>query len=153
MKQKLRDIFRKKTVIVGIGNTMKGDDGFGPLLVNRLRGKVSMALIDAGSAPENYVGVIAKEEPQSVLLVDSAHLGSAPGTYEVLEGCDIVKSGFTTHDISTGMFIEYLKERTKAEVFLLGVEPQNIAMGLGLSEVLNKTLDKVELLIREAANA
>ena len=65
-------VLRGKTVIVGMGNPLRGDDGFGPALIERLRGKVSATCIDAGIAPENYVGRIVKETPDTILLVDVA---------------------------------------------------------------------------------
>ena len=74
---KLEDVFKGKVVIVGIGNTMKGDDGFGPALVERLSPKVKAVCIDAGSAPENYTGKIVKEKPDTILIVDALHLGLA----------------------------------------------------------------------------
>lgn len=153
MKHTLKNIFRDKTVIVGIGNTMKSDDGFGPRLVERLKGKIKIPCIDAGPAPENYVGVIAREKPDAVLLADSCHLGLRPGEYQILRQGDLVKSGFTTHDISAGAFIGYLEERTKAKVFLLGVQPKSISFGDDMSRSVKKALDKIAELIIEADNA
>ena len=57
----LSDIKKKKVVLLGIGNILKGDDGFGPALVHELEGKVPITCIDAGPAPENYAGKIIKE--------------------------------------------------------------------------------------------
>ena len=79
MTNLLHGRLRGKTVIVGIGNSLRGDDGFGPALVQRLQGRVRPVCIDAGVAPENYLGRIVKEQPDTVLLVDAAHLGLEPG--------------------------------------------------------------------------
>lgn len=145
---KLKDILKKKTVIVGIGNTMKGDDGFGPALIRRLKGKIKMPCIDAGNTPENYVSVIARERPRVVLLADCADVGSEPGRYEILNSKEVLKSGFTTHDISAGMFIEYLKNRTKAEIYMLGVQPENISFGSAMSDKVKRTLEEVASIIK-----
>ena len=153
MKETLRDIFKGKVVIVGIGNIIKGDDGFGPCLVERLIGKLRSRCIDAGTTPENYVSVIEKEKPDTVLLVDSAHLDLNPGEWQILKGEDLLKSGFTTHDISAGMFFEYLKSRTNAKIFLLGVQPEDISLGSRMTSRVKKTLDETAKLILEANNA
>ena len=145
-----KEILKGKVVIVGIGNTMKGDDGFGPALIKRLDGKVKAVCIDAGSTPENYTGVIAKENPDTILLVDATHLDKMPGQYEILKPEDILKSGFTTHDISPRMFLEYLEIRTKARIFLLGVQPERISFGDVLSDKIKKTLKEVEELIKKS---
>jgi len=143
-------IFKGRVVIVGIGNILKGDDGFGPELIKRLAGKVKAVCIDAGATPENYTKVIAKENPDTILLVDAVHLDLMPGRYEILKREDILKSGFTTHDISPRMFIEYLEGRTGAKIFLLGIQPQNISLGDGLSDSVKGALEEIEDLIKNA---
>ena len=37
MKSVLKEIFKGKIVIVGVGNTLRGDDGFGPMLIEKLK--------------------------------------------------------------------------------------------------------------------
>jgi len=153
MKNILRDIFKQKVAIVGIGNIMKGDDGFGPALVEKLNGKIKAACIDVGSTPENYVSTIVKQNPDVILLVDAMHLDLDPGCYAVLKPDEVLKSGFTTHDISPRMFIEYLKTQTKADVYMLGVQPQTISLGDEMSGSVKRTLEELEALIKEIDNA
>jgi len=132
----------KKIVIVGIGNTLKGDDAFGPSFVGRLKNEqIRASCIDAGVSPENYAGKIIKEKPDIVLFVDAASLDLKPGECRLLNPDEILKSGFTTHDMSPGMFIEYLKTNTCAEIFLLGVQPEDISLGSEMSEPVKKTLE------------
>ena len=138
-----QDIFRGKTVIVGIGNSLRGDDGFGPALVKRLQGRIGTVCIDAGSAPENYVGKITRENPQTILIVDALDLGLAPGKYMILKKEDIVKSGLSTHDISPHMLIDYLEKQTNADIYVLGVQPKDISFGVEMSEEMNMTLEEV----------
>jgi hydrogenase 3 maturation protease len=146
-------IMRGKTVIVGIGNPLRGDDGFGPALIGRLQPKINMICIDAGNAPENYLGRIIKEEPDTVLLVDVAHLDLEPGQYQILQPPDILKCGLTTHDMSSRMLIDFLENQTQADIFMLAVQPKNISLGEEMSECLSKTLDEIELLIQEGIHA
>lgn len=153
MEKLFPDILCEKTVIVGIGNPLRGDDGFGPALVQRLQGKVNLACIDAGNAPENHLGRILKEEPDSVLLVDAADLGLDPGQYRILQPEDILKCGLTTHDMSSRMMIEFIQNQTPANIFMLAVQPENVSLGEPMSECLNKTLDEIELLILEENHA
>lgn len=183
MQNIFKDILKGKVVIVGIGNVMKGDDGFGPALIEKLTGRVQAVCIDAGSSPENYTGKITKEKPDTVLLVDAVHLDLTPGQYQVLKPNEILKSGFTTHDISPKMFIEYLENQLKADlsteakhlsdeaehnkhsaksdnkylakvdIYMLGVQPENIALGDEMSNSVKKTLDEITVLIKETINA
>jgi hydrogenase 3 maturation protease len=143
-------ILSGKTVIVGIGNPLRGDDGFGPALIERLKGKVDLVCIDAGTAPENYLGRIVKEEPDTILLADVAHLDLNPGQYRILQPADILKCGLTTHDMSPRMLIEFLQDQTQANIAMLGVQPQDVALGGPLSDCVTRTLEEVETLIQEA---
>lgn len=141
---------RGKTVVVGVGNPLRGDDGFGPALIARLQGASKGVCIDAGHAPENHLGRILKEKPDTILLVDVADLGLAPGEYRVLEPREILKTGLTTHEMSPRMLIEFLEKETRAEILMLGVQPQTLALGQAMSARLSDTLDEVEKLIHEA---
>lgn len=152
MENIFRRFMRGKMIIVGIGNPLRGDDGFGPALIQRLQGKVSAICIDAGIAPENYVGRIVKEDPDTILLVDAAQLDLERGRYRILQTADIVKCGLTTHDMSSRMLIEFLENQTQADVLMLGVQPQNVSLGEVMSECLIDTLDEIEMLIQEAGS-
>ncbi len=150
-----KDVIRGKTVIVGIGNILKGDDGLGPALVESLKGKTSAVLIDAGTAPESYTGRIIREKPDTVLFVDAVHLDRPPGAFDILRREEILKSGLTTHDLSPRMLIEYLTAQTQAEIYLLGVQPHkgNIGLGDGMSREVTDALKQLEQLIGETNHA
>ena len=147
MNKIFKRILKGKVVVVGIGNTLKRDDGFGPMLVERLKKNRRLECIDAGTAPENYIGKIIKLNPDTVLIVDAVHLGLKPGSYEIIEKKDILKSGFTTHDISPNMFIEFLENQTKSKIYMLGIQPEDVSFGGGLSKRLKTKIDEIEDLI------
>lgn len=144
-------ILKGQTVIVGIGNPLRGDDGFGPALIERLQGKVGFVCVDAGSAPENYVGRIVKEQPDTILLVDVADLNLEPGQYRIFPPTDILQCGFTTHDMSSRMLMEFLQNQTQASIFMLGVQPQQVSLGKAISKCVGETLDEIATLIQEAS--
>jgi hydrogenase 3 maturation protease len=145
-----KDILKGKVVIVGIGNIMRGDDSFGPELVKRLNGCVDAVCIDAGTAPENYTGKIKKESPDTILIADAVHLDLAPGGYRILKKDDILKCGFTTHDISPNMLIEYLEKETGADIYMLGIQPKHLSFGEEMSEEVKKALGDIIKSIAEA---
>ncbi len=143
MKNTIKDIFKGKVVLVGVGNILRGDDAFGPALVEKVKDDIAAVCIDAGSTPENYAGKIAKESPDTIIIVDAAHLELAPGEYDILSKDDIVRSGFTTHDLSPAMFIEYLETETGADIYMLAVQPENIAFGADMSDSVKAALEEV----------
>ena len=153
MKKEIAQLFLGKTVILGIGHPLRGDDACGPVLIERLQGRIPAPCFDGGSAPENYLGKIVKEAPDVILLIDAVDLGEAPGAYKIMDQAEILQSGFTTHDLSPRMMMEYLSSQTKAEIFLLGIQPQELTLGKELSGPVKKAVDDIERSIREVFHA
>jgi hydrogenase 3 maturation protease len=143
MKNILKRIFKGRVVIVGVGNVLRSDDGFGPAFIKAIKGKVKAVCFDAGTTPENYLGKIIAEKPDTILIVDALDLGLAPGGHQILKKADIVKNGFSTHNLSPHMCIEYLENRTAADIYMLGVQPETISFGEELSASVKKTLAKL----------
>ena len=148
-----KQIFRGKVIFLGVGNTLRGDDGFGPALIEKLKDETEFTCIDDGSAPENYIGKISKENPDTVIIVDAAHLDRAPGEYDILEKNDIMNSGLTTHDLSPNMFIEYLEKETGADIYMLAVQPENVSFGEEMSENVRKAVGEILEAIKGSINA
>ncbi|MHC4292856.1 MAG: hypothetical protein ACYSTX_01070, partial [Planctomycetota bacterium] len=59
----LKALTDTNTLFIGIGQVLKGDDAIGPLLVEKLKGKISADIIEAGTVPENYIQPIVKKAP------------------------------------------------------------------------------------------
>jgi hydrogenase 3 maturation protease len=87
-------LLSQKAVIVGIGNDMRGDDAFGPMVVERLRGRVRADLIDAGVSPENCLGKLSALKPRVVLLVDAVDFDGAPGDMALLDPAKLETTSF-----------------------------------------------------------
>lgn len=153
MKANFKNVFKGKTVIVGIGNTMRGDDGFGPALIEKIKDEVKAVCIDTGTTPENYVGKITRMRPDTILLVDAVHLGLAPGEYDILRKSDIANCSLSTHDISAKMLIDFLEKETRADIYLLGVQPESLSFGVEMSDSVKKALIDLSGLIKEATDA
>ncbi len=143
-------ILKGKVVLVGIGNTMRGDDGLGPALIAGLRDRVQAVCIDAGSAPENYLGKILREHPDTLLLIDAVHLNSMPGDYEILKPGELVRAGITTHDIPLPMLVEFVASQTNVQIYVLAVQPLDTGFGKELSQPVKKSLLALERLVVEA---
>ncbi len=148
-------IIKGKTILVGVGNILRGDDGLGPELIGKLKDieNKNIVCINTGSSPESFTGKIIKEKPDTILIVDALHLGKAAGTYQLLKADEIAKVGFTTHDISPGMFIDYIKSQIKANIYFLAVQPQDVSFGEGLSLPVKNTLAKIKNWLKEASYA
>lgn len=137
----LKDILKGKVVILCAGNIERGDDGFGPRLAGMIKGKAPYEVIDAGTAPENWTGVVAGLKPDTIIMVDAVYFEGEPGEIKIFSGEDLRSGKISTHDVSPKLLIEYLKESTKADIYVLGIKPQSNKLGEGLSPRLKSSLD------------
>ena len=134
-----------KVVILGIGNNLKSDDGIGSILAGRIQGKVPYLVYDSGSSPENYLGKIIRDKPDTLLLIDAADFSAPPGDFNILEGEELETSNmFFTHNASLSLVINYLKNNLKVDIIILIVQPKSIAFGEELSPEIAQTLDELE---------
>ena len=85
LREQLGDLKPAETVIVGIGNTLKGDDGAGPQVCSILKGNISAEIIDAETAPENFVAKIIQMSPKKLLIIDAIDFGKPPGTIKIFD--------------------------------------------------------------------
>jgi hydrogenase 3 maturation protease len=146
------ELLRGRTVILGVGNVLRGDDGLGPEVVKRL-GRIDGCLcIDAGQVPENYFGKIVGENPDTVLIIDAVQLFEEPGAYRLLDEEQILQTGFSTHTISPGVFMKQLAGEIGGRIVLLGVQPRSIDLGEGLSEQVERSVRELVSLIAEACS-
>lgn len=149
IRVELENALRGKVTIVGVGNIMRGDDGFGPILAECLKGRVSADVINAGSAPENHVKAIRDSKPDTILVVDTADFGGAAGKIKLLQKSDIPLYGFSTHNASLALFFDFLESETKGKVYMLAVQPKTNNMNASLSDILKKSCEEIESLLME----
>ncbi|MDD5027115.1 MAG: hydrogenase 3 maturation endopeptidase HyCI [Candidatus Omnitrophica bacterium] len=137
---------RGKVVIMGIGNTLRSDDGIGSILAARLQDKVPYIIYDGSSSPENYLGKIIKDRPDTILLIDAVDFGGEAGEIRFLEGEDIqTVNFFSTHDASISLAISYLKNSLKsAGIFILAIQPKILEFGDKLSPKVAQALKEIE---------
>ena len=72
----LQKLSGSKTLIIGIGNSLKGDDGVGPAVCERLQNlRICAEVIDTATAPENFIQkIIQKREALSATQKMEIHL-------------------------------------------------------------------------------
>ena len=133
--------------VVGVGNRLRGDDAVGPAIVDRLCGHCPFPCFDGGTAPENLAAPLCRCGPRTILLVDAVHFGVDPGGIRLFASRKLAEVDVSTHAASPGLLIEYLQERTGAEVYLLGVQPLRCAFGEAMSGPCRAAVSEVAQLL------
>jgi hydrogenase maturation protease len=150
MQKNLKPLLKGKVVVFGIGNRLRGDDGIGPELIDRIGSKIRAVCINGENAPEMYLGKIAKELPDTILVVDAVHIGRKAGAIEIMDPEELTAPFFTTHDLPLRLLLERLKIVTNGRIYIIGVQPKCIILGESLSQSARKALCILERLLLNA---
>lgn len=138
-----------RSLIMGIGNTLKQDDAVGAKIINELNNKVNFKLIDAGVSPENYVGKIKKANPDTIIIIDAIDFKAKPGEVKIIDPKEIANETFSTHGVSIGMFINFIKAEIDSKIVVIGIQPMQIGYGSNMSEPVRLAMKKI---VKELVN-
>lgn len=131
---------KDRTILfAGIGNLLKMDDGVGVYISSRILNTPTITSLNAEVSIENYIGKINSLNPDILVIIDCACMGSKPGTCKLLPVSRTEDITFNTHNIS----LKKLSVFFKMPVFILGIQPEKVDFGEFLSYIVKKTADKI----------
>jgi hydrogenase maturation protease len=127
-----------KTVVLGVGNVIMGDEGVGVRCAEWLESRVpaGVVVIDGGTSTHELLGEL--ENLDLLVIVDAVATASPPGTLVRLEG-DHIPSAFSNklsphqHGINDLLANLALLGRSPKRLVLFGVQPKTIALGMELT--------------------
>jgi hydrogenase 3 maturation protease len=135
-----------RLVVVGVGNTLRADDGAGCMVADRLRVGREGTVFDVGQTPENFMAPIRRATPDVVLLVDAADFGGDPGEVRWATAADVGGMMLGTHAAPLSMFMSILESETGAVVRLLAVQ---VGITTLSGEISKEVAHTVDTLIKE----
>jgi hydrogenase maturation protease len=173
LRQTLRKSLRGRVCVIGVGNADQSDDGFGVSLAGRFiarqacpiasensqnlteRSSAGFSVVMAGNRPEDYVRQLAEARFDHVLFLDAVEFGGAPGSVVFLSGEEMAARlpQVSTHKISLGLLANLIESNGTTRVWLLGVQPESIQQGRGLSPAVQATLKVLADLLEETLGA
>jgi hydrogenase 3 maturation protease len=128
---KLRD---SSSLVIGIGNRLKSDDGAGPFVCEQLqKASIKAEIIDAGTVPENYIQRIIKKAPRTLLIIDAMDFQASPGTIKIFRPEQLNSSVTSTHTLSPRLFADVVSQDIKADVYFVGIQPAHTRLGDSMS--------------------
>lgn len=132
-------------LVFTVGNDLMGDDAAGPMLARLLDDSPAeaWAVLDGGSAPENYIFKIRELEPDEVLIVDAADMQLPPGEVRLIDR-EHIGSLFlvTTHSLPLSYIMDAIGEFVP-QVQLLGIQPGTVAFDCPVSAEVQAGVQRV----------
>ncbi len=142
-------------VVVGVGNTFRGDDAVGLAVAERLRGRVPAGVDVVPCELEPSRLIEAWEGATSALLVDAVDSGAWPGTVTRFDASDepLPARAFrsSTHAFGVGEAIELARAlgRLPGHVLVYGVEGEEFAAGEGLTPSVKAAVERTVTAVLE----
>jgi coenzyme F420 hydrogenase subunit delta len=137
--------FSRPTIIFGCGNTLIGDDGYGPAVIARLKAEHRLSpgvrTIDAGTGVREHLFdyLLAPElRPAKMIILDAVDMpGHTPGEVFTLEPTAIPARkthDFSLHQFPTVNLLQELQRETGIQITILAAQvlslPDRVAPGL-----------------------
>lgn len=137
------------SIVIGIGNEYRRDDGVGLVVAERLRSRVPAGVEVVGCELEPSRLIDAWEGAELALVVDAVHSGAEPGTLHRFDAGEapVPAAVFrpSTHAFGVGEAVELSRAlgTLPARVVLFGVEGEEFAAGEGLTPPVEAAVEPV----------
>ena len=143
----------KRIAILGIGNDLRTDDGVGPYIIANIHLDNPRVMVEnVGSVPEAFARPLAEFGAERVVLVDAADMRREPGHVQIVTKDRIGGIAISTHSMPLSFLMGYLEQETGGRTILLGIQPQSIAFGEGLTPRVKDAATRIIRVIERVVN-
>ena len=145
--------YDKSILILGCGNVLLEDDGFGPAVTKYIRQNFEIppdvCVLDAGTSVREILfdTILADRRPSKIVIVDAMDCACRPGElfYKDIDSLPNVKlDDFSMHQIPTSNLLRELRDYCGIEVIVLAcqVEAACGRVNPGLSSPVQKAVKR-----------
>jgi coenzyme F420 hydrogenase subunit delta len=161
-QHELPDHLRKRVVVLGVGNILFGDDGFGPATIQSILRSTSVpsdvCAIDVGMSvmPVLFDILASDPGPKRLIILDVVDLGRRPGelvTVPVEQLPQTPRGLFSLHTFSARSVLQELKDRKGVEVIVLACQAARIPSQVeeGLSKPVENAVARAARIVLQMA--
>ncbi len=146
-----------KTLVLGVGNTLMGDEGVGVHVIERLLAGYKIPeevqVLDGGVLGMDLLYYL--EGIENLLLVDAVEAHKEPGTIIRLENDEVpafLSLKISPHQVGVPdmLAVAKIKDVYPKRLVLWGIQPEFLSMGLDLSPLISSKVDfLVEKLVEQ----
>jgi hydrogenase maturation protease len=137
-------------LVLGLGNTIMSDDGFGVKVVTALSSRYhfpeSVKLLDGGTLGLDLLPYL--EGVERLLIIDALDMRSEPGTISRIAGEEVPRafaSKLSVHQMGLQdlLAVAELQGHVPKDLVVWGVQPESIAMGTELTATVAAAVEPV----------
>lgn len=161
------DLFDKDVLVVGCGNPLLGDDGFGPAVIQSLEAQDILGdhigLFDAGTSVRELLFdlLLARKMPQKLILIDAVQQSNLlPGEIVCIDVDQIPenkKADYSLHQFPTINMLKELRDTSAIDIDIyavqVGIIPQRVKQGLSgpVKEAIPKLCQLIGVKLKDSA--
>ncbi|MCL4376759.1 MAG: hydrogenase maturation protease [Actinobacteria bacterium] len=165
MKDFIPEYYKKPVLVLGCGNELFGDDGFGPQTVEYLKNNYSIPenveVINAGTSIRNLLFdiILFEKKPEKIIIVDAIDAGRIPGDIFEISIDNIPENkcdDFSMHQLPTSNLLKELKELCMVEIKIFACQVKNLpkSVSAGLSKKIRDSIPEMcKLIIGEISSS
>jgi coenzyme F420 hydrogenase subunit delta len=158
------DTIYSDVVVLGCGNILFGDDGFGPYVAEYLqdcfRLPENVSVINAGTSVQGILFdlILSDQRPKKIIIIDAVDAKRKPGEVFRLDADELPQNkvdNYTLHQWPTSNLLRELKEFCKVDVTIVAGQIDHIpeAVKPGLSDVLMESVAVAAEEVLKSCNA
>ncbi|MBN1896249.1 MAG: hydrogenase maturation peptidase HycI [Candidatus Aenigmarchaeota archaeon] len=135
-------------ILMGIGNEINGDDAAGVFIAKRFSAK-GWKSINCETVPENFLGVIKREKPELLVLVDATEMELEPGEIRLISKNRLNSEVDSTHSLSLHFLVSEL-EKHAGKILFIGIQPESMETGEEMSPAVASSAGKLLKILQKA---
>ncbi len=147
------EMYTKRVLVLGCGNILFGDDGFGPEVIAYLERHYvipeDIYVMNAGTSAREILFplILDEQRPEYIVIIDAIDAGRTPGEIFEIPVEDLPDNkidDFSMHQLPTSNLLKELQDFCGIKVIIIAVQIENIPEKVkpGLSESLIDVLPK-----------
>jgi hydrogenase maturation protease len=147
-----------KTIVIGVGNPFRGDDGAGPAVAHLLRSQVPVGVSVLEESGEGTSLMGAWRTASRVILIDAVSSDGTPGTIHRMDASDVPVPStllpYSSHAFGLADAIEMARalHELPAQFLIYGIEASNFNETRVLSAEVHRAVSTVAAEILIALN-
>lgn len=147
----LKEMLNNKLVILGMGSELRGDDGVGPYLSEKLSvfNNESFLSINGDLVPENFTRELRDFQPNNIIIVDAAFMEKPAGYVKIIRVNEIMGISFSSHSMPISVLGKYLSKEIGAEIYIIGIQANNIDFGSEISPKVRESAKRIFEIIKK----
>jgi len=145
------DWMKKEIIVLGCGNILFGDDGFGVSVAEYLQNNgplpTNASVVNAGTSVRGILFDVILDEhrPRRVIVIDAVDLNRKPGEVFTIRPEELPNNkteDFTLHEMPTSNLLKELEDFCDVEVIIIAGQVESIPDGVkpGLSPALRESV-------------